>query len=135
MSAWLFQTHRVLWMPLGWEWRPASERVSHCCEAMSKALHHSCEQHADPWECPDTTLVYHEPYGEYGIPIRDGGMSYLIIEHCPWCGTRLAPSQRDSWFDAVEAAGLDPDDLDNLPERFLSGAWRTQEGGEQNAGE
>jgi hypothetical protein len=124
MSKALFRTHRVLWMPLGWEWRPASEHVAHCCEAMGKALDHACEQHADPWECPDTALVYHEPFNEYGIPIRDGGMSYLRIDHCPWCGARLPESQREHWFDTVEVAGLAPDDLDKLPERFLSAVWR-----------
>jgi hypothetical protein len=124
MSSGLFRSHRVLWMPLGWDWRPASDKVLHCCDEMDKALNHSCEQHKDPWDCPDTVLIYHEPFNEYGIPIRDGGMSYLIIDHCPWCGTRLAESHRDRWFETVEAAGHDPDDLDNLPERFLMASWR-----------
>jgi hypothetical protein len=134
MSAGLFRTHRVLWMPLGWGWRSASARVTHCCEAMGKALDHTCEQHADPWDCPDTALVYHEPFAEYGIPIRDGGMSYLRIDHCPWCGARLPESQRDGWFDAVEGMKFNPNDPDNLPERFLSSAWRTNREGGRNAG-
>jgi uncharacterized protein (TIGR02117 family) len=124
MSQGLFRTHRVLWMPLGWPWRPASKSVLHCCDGMDRALAHTCEQHADPFDCPDTVVVYHEPFNEYGLPIRDGGMSYLLIDHCPWCGTRLAESHRDRWFETVEAAGLDPDDPENLPERFLSAAWR-----------
>lgn len=124
MSQALFRIHRVLWMPLGWNWAPASASARHCCETMSKALDHACEQRADPWDCPDTALIYHEPFAEYGIPIRDGGMSYLRIDNCPWCGARLPQSQRDRWFDAVEAADLDPDDLDKLPERFLSAVWR-----------
>jgi hypothetical protein len=124
MSAGLFRRYRVLWMPVGWEWRRPSGRAADCCDAMVAALDHACEQHADPWECPDTALVYHEPFAEYGIPIRDGGMSYICIEHCPWCGGRLPESQRDRWFDAVEAAGLDPDNPGQLPERFLSAAWR-----------
>ena len=82
----------------------------------------------------DCVWLTEHHFTEYGIPIRDGGMSYLLIDHCPWCGMRLPESQRDRWFDAVEAAALDPDDLDKLPERFLSVGWRMHEGGGQNAG-
>lgn len=79
-----------------------------------------------PWDRADTALLYHEPFGEYGIPIRDGGMCYRLIANRPWRGTRLASSQRDRWFNAVEAAGFDPDEPDTMPERFLSAAWRTE---------
>jgi hypothetical protein len=126
MSARLFPTHRVLWMPLGLPWRPASAAVDHCCARMVMALEFTCDQHADPMECPDTALIYNEPFDEYGIPIRDGGPSYLVIDNCPWCGTRLPRSQREAWFDAVEAAELDPDDVDTLPERYLTAAWRAR---------
>jgi hypothetical protein len=126
MSAGLFQTHRVLWMPLGFAWQPASERVDHCCDTMRTALEVRCDQHDDPWECPDVAVVYHEAFDEFGIPIRDGGMSYLLIEHCPWCGLRLPEPQRDRWFETLEAADVDPGDLDKLPKQFLSAAWRIQ---------
>ena len=126
MSAGLFQTHRVLWMPQGFEWQPASGRVTHCCDVMAAALEFGCDQHDDPWACPDVAVVYHEPFDEYGIPIRDGGMSYLLIEHCPWCGSSLPQPQRDRWFEMLEAAGVEPGDLDRLPAQFLSAAWRLQ---------
>jgi hypothetical protein len=122
MSA-MFPTHRVLWMPLGLAWGHASERIKHCCENMTMALDLVCGQHDDPWECPDVAVVYNEPFDEYGVPIRDGGMSYLLIQHCPWCGVRLPASQRDRWFDTIEALGLQPDD-EALPDRYLSAAWR-----------
>lgn len=124
MSAGLFPTHRALWMPLDWSWRPSSAHVRHCCSRMRKALEHQCDQHADPFGCPDTVVVYHEPFNEYGVPIRDGTGSYVRLIHCPWCGTRLPPSQRDRWFDEIEASGLDPNESDKLPERYLSAAWR-----------
>jgi hypothetical protein len=27
--------------------------------------------------------------GLYGIPIHDGGTSMILINYCPWCGTKL----------------------------------------------
>lgn len=116
---------RVYWMPFDLEWKPASPLVKHCCASMSFALEHRCDQHKDPFDCPDTALVYHEPFGEYGIPIRDGGTSYYLISRCPWCGARLASSHRDRWFeatDAIVAAGGRA--FDPLPDRFYSAAWR-----------
>ena len=47
----------------------------------------SCDEHDDPWECPDITLVKTE--NGYGIPIRDGGSSYIGIKYCPWCGIEI----------------------------------------------
>ena len=26
---------------------------------------------------------------KFGIPVRDGGNSYIKIKHCPWCGNLL----------------------------------------------
>jgi hypothetical protein len=113
-----------MWMPFGLPWRPPSSRAKHCCKRMATALTMSCDQHDDPWDCPDVAVIYHEPFDEYGIPIRDGGMSYLLIEHCPWCGTALPAPRRDDWFDAMDDAGLDPDDTENLPKEFLCADWR-----------
>ena len=48
---------------------------------------HKCDVHTSPWDCPDTTLVISEEH--YGIPIRDGGESYIRIDYCPWCGVSL----------------------------------------------
>ncbi|WP_210191774.1 MULTISPECIES: hypothetical protein [Rhodomicrobium] len=126
MSARLFPTHRVMWLPLGYPWRPALARVTHCCQRMAMALEFTCTQHADPMDCPDTALIYHEPFDEYGIPIRDGGTGYLLIDNCPWCGTRLPASQRDRWFDELEAAGLDESDADALPAAYLTAEWRSR---------
>ncbi|MDX2158204.1 MAG: hypothetical protein SFW09_17015 [Hyphomicrobiaceae bacterium] len=111
-------------MPLDYDWQPPSAEASHCCAAMAASLDMSCEQHNDPFECPDVALVHHEIFGEYGIPIRDGGAGYLLISHCPWCGSALPEGGRDRWFDAIEAAGLADTPTAELPEHFRSSAWR-----------
>ena len=124
MSVGLFPSRRVMWMPLDFDWQPPSQSVRHCCAEMVRAVEHSCEQHADPFECPDTTIVFHEVFAEYGLPIRDGGQSYLVISHCPFCGVALPESGRDAWFDVIEAAGLDDVPFADLPERYRTAAWR-----------
>ena len=47
----------------------------------------TCTKHESAWECPDTTLVCTD--GLFGIPVRDGGESYIKIDYCPWCGIDL----------------------------------------------
>lgn len=60
----------------------------HSCiqEQMNRNL--LCQQHKDnPINCPDTVIYY---YGsDYGLPIRDGGSSYIKIDYCPFCGKKL----------------------------------------------
>ena len=63
------------------------ERGSECCANMAYHLVNRCDQHSDPYECANV-IVIHESNG-YGIPIHDGGASFIQIKHCPWCGKRL----------------------------------------------
>jgi hypothetical protein len=91
---------------------------------MRAALGFDCEQHAEPFACADALVIYNEILDEYGIPVHDGGASYVLITNCPWCGTRLPESQRDRWFDETEAMGLT--EGDDLPPKYLSAAWRTK---------
>jgi hypothetical protein len=124
MSSALFRGRRVLWMPFGAKWQPPSSDVRLCCESMEAALAFDCEQHGDPFACADALVVYNEILDEYGIPVHDGGASYVLITHCPWCGKSLPEGQRDRWFDETEALGL-ADDA-SLPAKYLTRAWRTQ---------
>ncbi len=124
MSRSLYPARRVMWMPLDYPWRAASSGARHCCAEMTAALAFDCVQHTDPFDCADTVLVFHEPFGEYGIPIRDGGQSYLLISHCPFCAAALPESGRDAWFDETEAKGLEETAFDDLPAEYRTGAWR-----------
>lgn len=121
----LFGSFRVLWMPLWLPWGPATDMVRHCCISMTQALEHTCQQHETPFDCPDTVLVYNEPFDEYGIPVRDGGETYVIVTHCPWCGTKLPDSKREAWFDKIDKLGLIDATETSIPEKFLTAAWRT----------
>ncbi len=59
------------------------------CVHIANQITHECEKHADPFDCPDVLVIYNSKYNEYGIPIRDGGSSFVRIYYCPWCGTKL----------------------------------------------
>jgi hypothetical protein len=76
----------------------------------------------DPWDDPDVVVVYLPKFDEYGLPVRDGGTSMIVIGHCPWCGVRLPESRRDAWFDEMERLGIDPW-KDDVPADYRSDAW------------
>lgn len=121
MSDALFKDRRVLWMPFEVSWQRPPAGMTTCCSAMAAALDFTCTEHEDPFACADGLMVYNDVFGEYGLPVHDGGASYVVIAHCPWCGAALGDSQRDRWFDETDRydqAG------EPIPEKFLSGAWR-----------
>jgi len=64
--------------------------TTHCCERMTEAVNHRCDQHPDPFDCPDNLIHFYENPRKYGIIIHEGGSSMLTIYFCPWCGTKLA---------------------------------------------
>ena len=65
--------------------------MKHCCRAMAEQLDHECDQHLDPADCPDSLVAR---FGkQYGLRIHDGGSSFVVIHHCPWCGSKLGTSK------------------------------------------
>jgi hypothetical protein len=96
---------------------------NHCCEQMNKQVSLACHQHADRFECPDALIDYSPKFDEYGLIIHDGGSGSVVIEYCPWCGTKLPGSKRDRWFDELERMGIDDPTDEQIPERYKSEAW------------
>lgn len=59
--------------------------MKYCCSTMKHHLEFKCNEHKNPHECPDYVVAR---FGDkIGIPIRDGGLSYVEIKFCPWCGS------------------------------------------------
>ncbi len=59
-----------------------------CCVDMASHLFQHCNDHPDPFQCSDQLVVkLHRDM--YGLVIHDGGHSIMMIDYCPWCGTRL----------------------------------------------
>ena len=125
MSQPLYPGRRVLWMPLTVAWARPSPAVKLCCDDMAKALDFSCPQHSEPFDCADALVIYNEVFDEYGLVVHDGGASYVLIDVCPWCATRLPESARDRWFETVAALGLAEDA--QPPGAFLTGEWRRKD--------
>jgi hypothetical protein len=95
----------------------------HCCRWMKAAVDYRCEQHPNPFDCPDS-LIYYEPrFDEYGIIVHDGGDSYTSIDFCPFCGTKLPESKRDLWFDTLEAKGFVDPRTEEVPREFRTDGW------------
>jgi hypothetical protein len=59
---------------------------------MAAQLDHRCEQHPDPFDCPDQ-LVYRTAAGDFGLIVHDGGSSFITISFCPWCGSALGTAE------------------------------------------
>ena len=66
----------------------------HCCLVM--AIHISMPNTMpDGEDDHDIIMNYNDVFDEYGIPVYDGGTSVILIEYCPWCGSKLPSSKRD----------------------------------------
>ncbi len=89
---------------------------------MSFQVNKSCDQHSDRWDCGDSVVVYLPYFDEYGLPLRDGGTSMILVQHCPFCGTELPQSKRDAWMDAMEQLGIDVWEGE-IPEPYQSDNW------------
>lgn len=64
--------------------------ASYCCQIMKRFLEFKCEEHDDPHDCGEYIVARFDD--EIGIPIRDGGTSFSVIDFCPWCGSKLDPT-------------------------------------------
>lgn len=113
-----------------------TRQVEHCCQTMSAQVEHRCVDHSDPYACPDKLVGYTARFDEYGLLVHDGEAGYagsqIEIRFCPWCGATLPPSQRDAWFERLEALGVDPED-DETPVAFLDSSWYRADSGLWNA--
>ncbi len=75
----------------------------------------------------DVPINYVSKFREVGLMCLDGGTSYLLLEFCPFCGSALAKSLRDVWFDRLEALGLEPGDS-GIPAELKTDHWWKVEG-------
>ncbi len=122
MSSELYRKYRQLWLQPVRDGRFVGTGQTACCDDLKLATAFDCDMHADPFECGDYLVAYNAVTDEYGLPIRDGGTSVLLIKHCPFCGSALPESKADRWFEEIEALGFNATD-ERLPSAYQSDAW------------
>lgn len=84
---------------------------------------HCCQQMADRLVDGETAIRYVLKFRESGIPVLDGGESFIIIQFCPWCGNRLPESLRSEWFDRLEQMGLELDNPETPAAAMRTAEW------------
>ncbi|MDZ7734585.1 MAG: hypothetical protein U5R31_17210 [Acidimicrobiia bacterium] len=89
---------------------------------MAEQLTMDCTRHKSAYECADQLVTFIPKFREYGLIVHDGGESFVLIQHCPWCGSALPPSERHRWFETLEARGIAPG-VDEVPPPFRDGTW------------
>ncbi|RZT87495.1 hypothetical protein EV383_4420 [Pseudonocardia sediminis] len=62
---------------------------TYCCDMLRENATLSCGQHTTSHTCPDVTVVWSDQHQEFGLPVRDGGSSWIAIAFCPWCSADL----------------------------------------------
>ncbi|PZQ17962.1 MAG: hypothetical protein DI565_04370 [Ancylobacter novellus] len=73
--------------------------TKYCCQMMKSNVESRCEQHPNRYHCPDCLIDYWPSSRRFGIMIHDYGAppeetsrgSMIVINYCPWCGTKLPP--------------------------------------------
>jgi hypothetical protein len=90
-----------------------SANCMHCCAEMN-------------WRLPqkEAAVVYIARYREYGTLLNNGS-AYMVLEFCPWCGTRFPETLRSQWMSAVLQYGCRPDS-EHIPGKFLTDEWWNQ---------
>ena len=84
-----------------------------CCDNMKCNIQHDI-------------ISYSEVFDEFGIVVNGDAFSVIILDYCPWCGKKLPVSQREKWFEELEAKGfISPLFDDNIPIDYKSKKWRT----------
>jgi hypothetical protein len=56
---------------------------------MRAALQIDCEEHDDPFDCPDSLVAHNEGLDQFALIVHDGERHVVIIRYCPWCGASL----------------------------------------------
>ena len=103
---------------------PSSVRSGkHCCREMRKRLFSHLDKGAGQRAPENKLILYVPPFQEYGLPVNDGGESFILIKYCPWCGAKLPQSKRNKWFSKMSRLGYTSLFARDIPEAYLQEDW------------
>ena len=102
--------------------------VKHCCKDIANNLYCTNSQDiCNNKKTDDGKVVYFSArFREYGLPVKNSekiASSYITIDYCPWCGTKLPESKRDEWFDELEKLGYESPFEQDIPSDYQSEKW------------
>lgn len=86
-----------------------------------KLIYDCCPSLASHISDTKVSIYYYERFREYGIGTTSSAKQSIF--YCPWCGSKLPSRLRDKWFDEIDAMGIEPDDVENIPTKYLSDLW------------
>lgn len=61
----------------------------YCCQRFQETIEHKCQEHDNPFDCPDCLIYFLSKNKEFGLIVHDGGTSFITISYCPFCGEKL----------------------------------------------
>ncbi|MCC9168346.1 DUF6980 family protein [Pontibacter harenae] len=62
---------------------------NYCCLMMADKVFQSLDEEGEIKYGDVDVVINKWDEGLYGIPIHDGGTSMVLINYCPWCGSKL----------------------------------------------
>ncbi|AKD02449.1 hypothetical protein POKO110462_16570 [Pontibacter korlensis] len=61
----------------------------YCCMMMADKVHESLDEDGEvKYDDPDV-IINKWDEGLYGIPVYNGSATMVVINYCPWCGSKL----------------------------------------------
>ncbi|MFD2248649.1 DUF6980 family protein [Pontibacter ruber] len=62
---------------------------SYCCMMMADKVYESLDEDGEIRYDDPEVVINKWDAGLYGIPVHNGGATMVVINYCPWCGTKL----------------------------------------------
>ena len=63
---------------------------SYCCLMLADKVYQSLDEDGEIKYDDPEVIINKWDEGLFGIPVHDGSTTMVVINYCPWCGTRLS---------------------------------------------
>jgi hypothetical protein len=63
---------------------------SYCCLMLADKVYQSLDEDGEIKYDDPEVIINKWDEGLYGIPVHDGSASMVVINYCPWCGSKLS---------------------------------------------
>lgn len=63
---------------------------TYCCMMMADKVFESLDEDGEIKYDDPEVIINKWDEGFYGIPVHNGGATMVVINYCPWCGSKLS---------------------------------------------